>query len=187
MTDDARVPTRPAGAGAGPDAPAGRSDGALVAPGEGAAFFALTDWAICKVRAEWTGGRFSIVEQVTVPGARPPIHMHEFDEIHYIIEGEYDYWQGDRPPARATVGSVVWNPRGIPHTYQNIGSTNGRLLALFLPGGFEHFFEECGMPSRDYSAPPAHPGPAEVARLARIIEERYWTRVIEPLAPRADR
>src|SRR5206468_302285 len=99
-------------------------DGLLLSPGEGDSFFALSDWAVCKVRAEWTGGRFSVVEQTTVPGARPPLHFHEFDEIHYILEGEYDYWQADKPPRRATAGSVVWTPRRVVHTYKNVGTTN---------------------------------------------------------------
>ena len=156
--------------------------GILVPPGQGDSFFALSDWAVCKVRAEWTGGRFSVVEQITVPGARPPLHTHEFDEIHYIIAGEYDYWQGDKPPRRATAGAVVWTPRGVVHTSKNVGTTNGRLVAVFMPGGFERFFEEFGMPSRDTSAAPVVFAPQDIARLAAIVEEKYWTKVVEPIA-----
>jgi quercetin dioxygenase-like cupin family protein len=159
-----------------------RAAGVLIPPGAGDSFFALSDWAVCKVRAEWTGGRFSVVEQITVPGARPPLHTHEFDEIHYIIEGEYDYWQGDKPPRRATAGSVVWTPRGVVHTYKNVGVTNGRLVAVFMPGGFERFFEEFGMPSSDTSASPARLDAPDIARLAAIVEAKYWTKVVEPIA-----
>ncbi len=150
----------------------------LLSPGEGRTFFVLSDWGTTKVRTEWTGGRFSVVEQVTVPGARPPLHTHEFDEIHYIIDGEYDYWQGDKPPRRATAGSVVWTPAGVPHTYKNVGTTNARLIAVFMPGGFERFFEECGVESNDTSASPVTFGIEEVLRLAGIVEAKYKTKVV---------
>ena len=33
-------------------------------------------------------------------------------------------------------------PRGIPHRYQNVGSDEGHLLVVVVPGGFEKFFME---------------------------------------------
>jgi hypothetical protein len=78
----------------------------------------------------------------------------------------------------------VWTPRGVVHPYENVGATNGRLVAVFMPGGFERFFEEFGMPSSATSTPPASLGVADIARLARIVEEKYWTKVVEPIPGR---
>ena len=32
-------------------------------------------------------------------------------------------------------------PRDQAHTFQNVGSTRGRLLTMIVPAGFERFFE----------------------------------------------
>ena len=42
------------------------------------------------------------------------------------------------------MGDTVFAPRGIPHSYRNIGPKTGRLLCAITPAGFEGFFEEVG-------------------------------------------
>ena len=43
-----------------------------------------------------TGGRYTVLEQVTPPGWGPPRHIHSReDEIFYILEGSYDLHVGD--------------------------------------------------------------------------------------------
>ena len=39
-------------------------------------------------------------------------------------------------------GTSMVLPRNVPHTYKNIGTTEGRVLAAAIPGGFENFFLE---------------------------------------------
>lgn len=38
-------------------------------------------------------------------------------------------------------GGIVLLPRDQAHTFQNTGSTAGRLLTVVVPAGFERFFE----------------------------------------------
>jgi len=46
-------------------------------------------------------------------------------------------------------------PRGIPHTYRDLGLTPGRLMCVITPSGFEGFFEEIGMlsPQQQHDIP----------------------------------
>ena len=43
---------------------------------------------------------------------------------------------------QAPVGTLVFKPKGIPHTFWNAGSTPARLLEIISPAGFERYFEE---------------------------------------------
>ncbi len=42
----------------------------------------------------------------------------------------------------AAPGSFVFAPRGIPHTFKNVGTTPARTLVIISPAGLEKFFEE---------------------------------------------
>jgi len=44
----------------------------------------------------------------------------------------------------APQGTVVYAPRGAPHTYRNNGSSPSRHLVLNLPSGFDEFYVRCG-------------------------------------------
>jgi hypothetical protein len=37
---------------------------------------------------------------------------------------------------------MAFGPRGMPHAFQNIGDTPGRLLVVTTPSGLERFFEQ---------------------------------------------
>ena len=38
-------------------------------------------------------------------------------------------------------GSLVYVPRGVPHTSADAGTTPARMLVLFSPSGIERFFD----------------------------------------------
>lgn len=45
-----------------------------------------------RATAASTGGRYTVLEQVTPPGWGPPRHIHSHeDEILYILEGSYEF------------------------------------------------------------------------------------------------
>jgi hypothetical protein len=37
---------------------------------------------------------------------------------------------------------MAFGPRGMPHAFQNVGDTPGRLLVITNPSGLERFFEQ---------------------------------------------
>ena len=87
-----------------------------------------------------TGGRYTVLEQVTPPGWGPPRHIHSReDEILYILEGSYELHVGhERRTVSAGASAIL--PRGIPHGFRNVASTNSRLLCVIAPGGLEEYF-----------------------------------------------
>jgi mannose-6-phosphate isomerase-like protein (cupin superfamily) len=89
-----------------------------------------------------TGGGFALIEETSPPGGGPPPHVHHNeDELFYVLEGELEFLLGDRR-VRAGVGSSFFGPRGVPHTFRNVGVAPSRVLATISPAGFERFFEE---------------------------------------------
>src|SRR5262245_34691732 len=88
-----------------------------------------------------TNGQFALLEQVGRKGNVPPRHVHyREDEVFYVIEGEMTFCIGEQT-IKATPGSMVFAPRGIPHSF-TIDSDTVRLLVLLTPGGLEEFFRE---------------------------------------------
>ena len=55
----------------------------------------------------------------------------------------------------APAGTCVLIPRGVRHTWQNIGAGEGRFLAMLAPAGLERFFERFGQLPDDVSVPEA--------------------------------
>ena len=107
-----------------------------------------------------TGGRYTVLEQVTPPGWGPPRHIHSReDEIFYILEGTYELHVGEEHRTVSAGASAVL-PRNIPHGFRNIASTPGRLLCIIAPGGFEDYF----LAVANCSPPPS---PAQLLELAR--------------------
>jgi quercetin dioxygenase-like cupin family protein len=97
-----------------------------------------------KLTAKESGGELTVIEDVIPPGAGPPLHVHDREnETYYILEGEFEFTCGD-DVVRGGPGTFVHAPRGIPHRYCNVGSTPGRVLFGFTPGGIEAFFIELG-------------------------------------------
>lgn len=87
-----------------------------------------------------TGGRMSVFESVVAPGSAPPLHIHaREDEFFYVLSGQFQFWCGDESFAGGP-GTTALLPRGVPHTYKNVGTDEGRLLVSVTPGGFENFF-----------------------------------------------
>jgi quercetin dioxygenase-like cupin family protein len=121
---------------------AGESRTVALAPGDGETLVNPVGGHVTfKARGHETGGTLTVLETVVTPGDGPPLHVHvKDDEAVYVLEGEIDFRVGDdiydnRP------GSFVFVPRGTPHTFQNVGSDDARMLLIFTPSGIERLFE----------------------------------------------
>jgi quercetin dioxygenase-like cupin family protein len=101
---------------------------------------------IIHLRAEQTGGRLGLVEQVIPAGyPGPALHVHpDFDETFILLEGTLAFCAGGEA-YDADAGSAVFVPRGTPHTFANRSSGAARCLVVVTPGGFEHYFEELAL------------------------------------------
>jgi quercetin dioxygenase-like cupin family protein len=124
-----------------------------------------------KLTSADTNGNFTVAELKSWPGGGPPPHVHrEQDEMFYVREGIYDFLLDGATQTHGP-GTLVWVPRGTPHTYRNAGNTIGRLLDVHTPGGFEAFFEEAGIPAPDrVSRPTAPAAPTDRQAIIALLD-----------------
>jgi quercetin dioxygenase-like cupin family protein len=95
-----------------------------------------------KAGAARTGAALTAFESVAAPGEGPPLHLHAAeDEIIYFLDGHFRMRIGGEL-RDAPAGSFAFIPKGLEHTWQNIGDRPARLLAVFVPAspGMEGFF-----------------------------------------------
>ena len=66
----------------------------------------------------------------TFPGGAPPMHSHEGEESHVLLEGDILYALGD---TMFTIKApyIVNIPAGMPHAFKNIGETTANLVVIF--------------------------------------------------------
>ncbi|MDQ6834357.1 MAG: cupin domain-containing protein [Chloroflexota bacterium] len=134
-----------------------------LAENEAEAVWFLGCLATLKGVGKKTGGAFAAVEFTHPPGFATPRHLHHgADEGFYVLEGAMRGFCGDQS-WRATVGSFVWLPRGIPHSYAVDGDEMLRTLAFTVPAGFERFVAEAGEPAQERTLPP--PGAPDIEKL----------------------
>ena len=126
---------------------------------------------VAKVRDEYTGGAYSIHDNVIPPGSpgpRPHLHRHH-EEAFYVIEGELTVRVGPRT-ITAPAGSFVVIPRGVVHQPSNPGTQPTRVLLIFSPSGMDHFFEEAAEQRIPLQTVPTDPA---VQEKLKTFTERY--------------
>ncbi len=161
-----------------------RSSSAVhVGPAEGRAVWMPEAQLITrKVSSEQTGGAYSLFEVAVEPeGGWAPHVQHREDECFYVLEGRFEFLiEGAK--IKAHVGSLIYVPKGILHTFENVGETTGRMLVSQTPGGLhERFIEEAGKQATDEATSPPAVGQRVVGRLAAIGVE-YGLEMV-PSAP----
>ena len=116
--------------------------GSFHPPGEGRALDNPTGGQVTfKVTGAESDGRVFAFETRVAPGEGPPLHTHAAEEeTLYVLEGEVRFQLGDEQ-FTGTAGSFAFVPRGLPHTFQNVGASEARMLIHFSPAGMERFFE----------------------------------------------
>jgi len=66
----------------------------------------------------------------TFPGGAPPMHSHEGEESHVLLEGDIVYALGDT--LFTISGPYIVNiPAGVPHAFKNIGDKTANLVVIF--------------------------------------------------------
>jgi mannose-6-phosphate isomerase-like protein (cupin superfamily) len=72
----------------------------------------------------------SFIVTETYPGGGPPLHTHESEEAHVLLDGEVKYVIGDQ---RFTVSGpyVVKIPARVPHTFLNASQQPFRMVCVF--------------------------------------------------------
>ena len=87
-----------------------------------------------------TNYAFVIGVQTSPPGGGPPPHRHlGEDEIFTVIEGEFEFFEGESWTAFRR-GEVRYSLRGSYHGFRNVGSTNGTMMFTTNGGGLDEYF-----------------------------------------------
>jgi mannose-6-phosphate isomerase-like protein (cupin superfamily) len=107
----------------------------------------------CKVSSEDSAGACTVFELNTLPRSGPFLHVHHReDEWYYVLSGQFLFKAGGEEHNLLSGGSI-WLPRGIPHVWANTATTDGTLILMCQPGGFEKFFDEIGKVPMDQKSP----------------------------------
>jgi mannose-6-phosphate isomerase-like protein (cupin superfamily) len=117
----------------------------VIRPGEGTTFSLGGIAARVLVSATDTTGAFAIVEApINARTLAGPLHTHHNeDALWYVIDGEFGAQVGDQE-IHESAGTLIFAPRGLPHTYWNPGSTPARYLEMAWPAGLETYLERLG-------------------------------------------
>lgn len=87
-----------------------------------------------------TNYAFVIGVQTSPPGGGPPPHRHlREDEVFTVIEGEFEFFEGESWRAFRR-GEVRYSLRGNYHGFRNVGSTNGTMMFTTNGAGLDEYF-----------------------------------------------
>jgi quercetin dioxygenase-like cupin family protein len=131
------------------------ADGVSTAPGEGERIWIVGDTMTFKATGATTGGKLTLIENLTAPGGGPPPHIHtREDEFFFVLDGTFEIRIGEELYV-LEAGGYAYAPRGAVHNFRNVAETASRILVGFAPAGMEGFFRESGRPATDDGpAPP---------------------------------
>ncbi len=139
-------------------------------PGEGRSLLVGGgDFVTYKVRSAETDGAYFCFEVSTTPGFGPPLHAHEYRELFYVLEGEYEFTFEDRTITSGP-GTAIAIPPNVPHTFRNASDKQARLLFVHQPAALEEFFEEFGVPVPAAGEAPADLEPPDFAAMGAALE-----------------
>ena len=138
----------------------------IVPPAGGKTFVAFGDVMLLKLGDAETGGALTLGYNTTPPGGGPPPHRHlDEDELFIMVAGREEYlldgtWTAVEP------GTVVYVPRGVTHTFRNVGDAPSQKWTLTTSGGFGRFFREC---AGVFDAAAATQSPPDMGRILEIF------------------
>ncbi|WKA55659.1 quercetin 2,3-dioxygenase [Planococcus shixiaomingii] len=145
--------------------------------GEGKSYWFLGTLFEVKAAGKKTNGFFSLIEELNPPGEGPPLHVHHNeDEAFYVLEGKVTFQVGEKT-LNGKVGSFIFAPRDIPHTYRVEGEAPAKFLTMMMPSKMEQLFIELGTPALERTLPPATLT-TDIEKMYKLAEE-YNVEILE--------
>lgn len=130
------------------------------------------------VNGDQTNGLYCSMELTTPSGMGPPPHVHTREtEAFHIVSGRFRFTIGGAQII-AEPGDHVVAPPHIPHRFECISDTPGKMLLHCFPAGLDDFFREAGVPV-PADGKPLVPTPAYLEKLVRIASD-YGVTMLPP-------
>ena len=137
----------------------------IIRQGEGRLLHAFGEEVTMLLDGQRTAGKFAMWTEVTPPDGGPPPHYHQNEEeLFHVISGRVGFLVDDKWH-EVGAGGTAFMPRGLVHTFKNVGDQPSRMLIMTMPSGIEKFFERC---AAEFAKPG---GPPEMQRLFEIGAE----------------
>ena len=114
-----------------------KESGTITRQREGHVLRAFGEEVIVHLDGEHTSGKLAMWTNITPPGGGPPPHYHSNeDETFHVLEGRVAFladgqWRESGP------GDSAFMPRGVIHTFKNVGDQPSRILITATPSGLE--------------------------------------------------
>ncbi|HWJ27520.1 MAG TPA: cupin domain-containing protein [Flavisolibacter sp.] len=94
-----------------------------------------------RVGGEQTEGAYSVFELSVPPSVGTGLHIDkDWDEYWHVIEGRFAFTLNETQK-ELDAGGFAYGPKGIPHSFRNVGESIGKLLMITTPSGLEKFFK----------------------------------------------
>ena len=120
-----------------------QKSGTIVRENDARVLHAFGEEVTILLDGERTNGKLTMWIEVTPPGGGPPPHYHlNEDESFHVLEGRVAFLGGGHWH-EVGPGGAAFMPRGVVHTFKNIGNQPSRILLTTTPSGFERFFAHC--------------------------------------------
>jgi len=127
-------------------------------------FHAFGEEVTVLLGGEQTAGKLTMWMEITPPGGGPPPHHHvSEDEAFHVLEGRVAFLS-DGEWHEVGPGGAAYMPRGVVHTFRNVGDQPSRMLISTTPSGFEAFLARC---AEEF----AKAGGPDMARIVQIGAE----------------
>jgi mannose-6-phosphate isomerase-like protein (cupin superfamily) len=92
------------------------------------------------IGGEQTNNAYSIFELIVPPTMGTGIHIDTaWDEYWFVIKGTFAFTLNGKQ-LELSSGGFAHGPKGIPHSFRNVGEATGKLLMVTTPSGLENFF-----------------------------------------------
>lgn len=102
-----------------------------------------------KLGGEQTDQAYSVFELSVPPNVGAGLHIDkDWHEWWHVMEGTFAFTLNGEQ-IELSEGGFGYGPKGIPHSFKNIGEKTGKLLMLTMPSGLENFFRKIDEASLD--------------------------------------
>jgi mannose-6-phosphate isomerase-like protein (cupin superfamily) len=149
----------------------------LTKASQGKYFLVAGDVTIVRASSKETAGQMLMLEVSVEAGGGPPVlHRHQYSEIFYFLEGEFEISTADDnyklSTHRVKSGDAVSVPSLAWHNFKNVGTTKGKFLVIHSPPVMEAFLQEAGVPIDDPLNPPKiAPSPETMQQLMQMLSK----------------